>query len=61
MTIRVSIKNEDSRETAVVGVQQQGLDGSIAGQPPEKALKGGESAELFVHDSQRVMVREIGQ
>lgn len=61
MTIRITVKNEDNRETAVIGVQQKNKDGGANGQPPERSLKGGESVELYVHDSQNVLVREIGQ
>lgn len=58
MTIRVDVKNSDSRDTAIVAVQMLNKDGSKQS-TPAKELKGGESAECLVHDGQQILVTEI--
>lgn len=58
MTIRIKVTNEDSRESAVVGVQLT-FDGKT--QESVVELKGGESHETYVHSSQQVLVKEISQ
>jgi hypothetical protein len=70
MTIHVTVKNEDSRETAVIGARVQSLDSNGIPYPdsngPETELKGGpdhtgECADLYVHSGQQIVVREIRQ
>ena len=59
MTIRVTIKNEDSRETAVIGVQTVDASTRMASPDTEKKLKGGESTDTYVHSGQDVYIREV--
>ncbi len=60
MTIRVKIKNDDSRETAIVGVSTISVSGSVEGQgQPAVPLKGGEEKEFWVHSGQKLEVAEI--
>lgn len=70
MTIHVTVKNEDSRESAVIGVRAQGVasDGTPIADSngPETELKGGpdgsgESKEILVYTGQQVVVRELRQ
>jgi hypothetical protein len=68
MSIHVTVKNDDSREGAVIGVKTQWLDadGKVQGDGTETELKGGpdnhgESMQLLVHASQQIVVREIRQ
>ncbi len=68
MSIHVTVKNDDSREGAVIGVRTQWLDanGKVGGEGSETELKGGpdqsgESAQLLVHGSQQIIVRELRQ
>lgn len=58
MTIKVTVKNEDSRETAVISVEIRQLThmAHIVAR-----LKGGESCEQWVHSTQQLVVREVGQ
>lgn len=58
MTIRVTVKNEDSREDRLISAQQRALSGDELGGCPARYLKGGESAEFFVHDSNQIVVKE---
>lgn len=58
MTIRVTVKNEDSRENAVIVVQTQNQDGAPQSGSPDKELKGGESADCWVHSGQQLLVKE---
>lgn len=65
MTIKVTVKNEDTRETAIIGVRQMGKTG-IQMEPdsqngPRVELKGGESTEVYVHSHQYLVVDEISQ
>lgn len=67
MTIKVTIKNEDSRETATICVQvcsrthqQDGLH-LVNPTGQLKSLKGGESLEQWVHSSQDLHIQEICQ
>lgn len=68
MTIRVTVKNEDSRESAVIGVTVQHINsaGVVCGGMSEVELKGGsedsgESEQFNVHTGQQVLVRELRQ
>lgn len=68
MSIHVTVKNEDSREGAVIGVTTRWFtaDGTMAGEHPELELKGGldhsgESHQLLVYDLQQLIVRELRQ
>ena len=60
MTIKVSVKNEDSRETAIVAVSAISVaTGEVDSSVPDKQLKGGESCEVYVHSGQKIVVEEI--
>ena len=54
MTIKVTVTNSDSRESAVISVETQ-PGGALTN------LKGGESTELYVHSQQDLHVREVSQ
>lgn len=61
MTIRVTVKNEDSGEDRIICAQQYDVDGdggtSSAGYQP-RLMKGGESHEFYVHSNNQIVVRE---
>ena len=58
MTIRVTVKNEDSGENRIIYARQLNADGSeIPGIPPHE-LKGGESHEFYVHSTNQIVVKE---
>ena len=59
MTIRIMVKNEDSRDTAVVVVKSVNLDGSEIAGMLDNELKGGESCDRYVHSTQQLVVKEI--
>lgn len=66
MSIHVTVKNDDSREGAVIGVRTQDIGGGVVIEGTETELKGGldgsgESKQLLVQSSQRIVVREIRQ
>jgi hypothetical protein len=64
MTIKVTVTNSDSRETAVIGVAewQSSQSGGFDKPPIEpKYLKGGESCEVWVHSGQYLIVKEHKQ
>lgn len=70
MSIYVTVKNDDSREGAVIGVRTQGvhIDGTPVADSDgiETELKGGldgsgESHQLLAHSGQQVVIREIRQ
>lgn len=56
MTIKLTIKNDDSRETAIVAVERLFESGA-----PELVgeIKGGESVEAWVHDGVTIVINEI--
>lgn len=51
MTIEVTIKNNDSRESAVISVEET-TNPNYA-----KLLKAGESVSLYVHDGNEIVVK----
>lgn len=57
MTIRIKIENLDTRDGAIVSAQEQ----SNAGTGSLHELNSGESVELYVHSSQKVIIKEIKQ
>lgn len=60
MTIRVTVKNEDTGKDRVIVVRQQTGGGmSIEGTLDQK-LAGGESCEKYVHSTNRLLVEEVG-
>jgi len=75
MSIDVTVKNNDSRESAVIGVRTQwtteegpddGPKSVIVHDDKEVELKGGpdgsgESKQLLVHGSQQIIIRELRQ
>jgi hypothetical protein len=61
MTIKVTVTNSDTREAAVIKVQTQYEDGTPSRSVHERELKGGESAELWVHSTQQLLVTEVRQ
>ncbi len=64
MTIRIELKNDDQRETAVVVVKTQArptADAQFMDVPGlEKRLRGQEKAVFWVCDNQRLIVEEVG-
>jgi hypothetical protein len=65
MTIKVTVTNSDPRETAIISVGEWGTANKefVADTPPveHKKLKGGESAEVWVHSGQYLIVKEVSQ
>lgn len=61
MTIRISIKNEDSGENRVILVRQLNADGSEIPGISGKKLKGGESTENYVHSTNQILVTEVNE
>lgn len=59
MTIRVTVKNEDTGDDRVISVQQVDAAGVAIPGIPAKELKGGESAENHVHTTNQIVVKEI--
>lgn len=59
MTIRMTIKNEDSRETAVVEVKALNNDLQDIPGTTKHILKGGESCEIYVHSHNNYFIKEI--
>lgn len=62
MTIRVNIKNEDPRETAVIAIK--GIDpttGQSFAHGTNVELKGGESRDFYIHDTAGLAVTEVSQ
>lgn len=59
MTIRVTVKNEDSGENRVISVQQLDDKGEPISGIAAKELKGGESCENHVHSTNQLLVREV--
>ncbi len=59
MTIRISVKNLDSRETAVVAVSCRGTDGEPVPGAPVNELRGGQECLVYVHNQQSLHVEEI--
>ncbi len=59
MTIRVTVKNEDTGDKRVISVAQLNADGTANPGSPAKELKGGESCEYHLHDSNQVVVKEV--
>lgn len=60
MTIRMLIKNEDTRNAAVVVVDSRNpetLEQVPGGQT--NMLHGGEECHIYVHSGQSVLVREV--
>lgn len=55
------MKNEDSRESAVISVQAYNPDGSQVSGTKDKELKGGEVTDLYVHSTQQLLVKEVRQ
>lgn len=62
MTIRIKVTNEDSRKTAIVEVRTVNK-GVMSFMPivnrPGTLLPGGDSADVYVHDGQSILVEEI--
>lgn len=63
MTIKVTVTNSDPRETAVISVRENQSNPPMQPdtQGPKRELKGGESAELWVHSTQYIIVQEVSQ
>lgn len=60
MTIKVTITNSDSRETAIINVRECQSNPPMRSdtQGPRFELKGGESREMWVHPTQYIVVME---
>ena len=66
MTIRVLILNDDIRESAVIIVEPQNLDGTPVSGMIAGELKGGpdgtgESVQMYVHSGQQLVIKEFRQ
>lgn len=63
MTIKVTVTNSDSRETAVISVRENQSHPPMRPDTngPKRELKAGESAVLWVHSSQYIVVEEVSQ
>ena len=61
MTIQVTIKNADSRETAVIEVVTLDPRSGFQNNGGKQRLKGGESADFYVHSVQSLEIKEISQ
>lgn len=66
MTIKVIIKNDDSRENATIRVTMQELDTTVQDpylkrfkEASSKQLKGGESTEEWVHNERQIVIDEV--
>lgn len=59
MTIRIGVKNMDSRENAIVAVKVQTPNGDPVPGNPDTELKGGEETDKYVHSGQRLVVEEL--
>ena len=60
MTIRVTVKNEDSGSERVIIVAQQTGGGMAVDGSPDTRLAGGESCEKCVHSTNRLVIVESG-
>lgn len=59
MTIQVSIKNEDSRETAVISVS---VENEVTGnRGASTLLKSGESTSMYVYKGNNLVIEEVSQ
>ena len=58
MTIRLTIKNEDTRENAIVEVAGV-CPASGLPMDHEKQLRGGESCEVYIHAGKEFKIKEI--
>lgn len=62
MTIKLTISNDDTRETAVVQIRTYNQpSGEPANTLYDQNLAGGQSAEVWVHSGMSVEVTEISQ
>jgi len=65
MTIKVTITNADVGETRIIEVRNVAHDLSALDLDPRtdyanrRQLKGGESADFYVHSAQSIVVREV--
>lgn len=60
MTIKVTVANSDSRESSVIEVRGKTPAGEDFTGAPVHQLKGGESAEVYVHSGLQLQIKEIG-
>ena len=58
MTIRVTITNADQGKTRIISAQTFPTSGEPSGDEL-KELKGGQSADLYVHSTQQIVVKEV--
>ena len=62
MTIKVTITNSDTRETAFIRVLQHYINSPGADPLPcGPDLHGGQSVETYVHSGQKLEIIELGQ
>lgn len=59
MTIQVTVKNVDQRESAVIAVIHENLDGT--NRHEQGRIKGGEEMQTYVCHDVRLVVEEISQ
>jgi hypothetical protein len=55
MTIKVVVKNDDTRENAIIAVDVV----SDGGSQSCRELKGGESGEFYIHSGNTIVINEI--
>ena len=62
MTIKVTITNSDTRETAVIRVLRHDINSAgVDPVPCGPDLHGGQSVEAWVHSTQKLEIVEISQ
>ena len=59
MTIRITVKNEDSRQGAIVIVKEQDMTGKSISGANNVELRGGDSVDKYVHSGKRLVVEEV--
>lgn len=57
MTIQIEIKNNDSRENAIVSVETINPDMSSVSTMVH--LKGGQTISRYVYDTQSILIKEV--
>lgn len=60
MTMKITIKNEDTHRTAKVTQRDVGVDGSRHPHPTQ-TLQPGDSGEFWVHSTNELLVEEAAE
>ena len=58
MTIRIHVKNLDTRDGAIIVVKTRSTIGFVSN---EVKLNAGEETEAWIHSDQHVLVQEVSQ